>query len=129
MNKDEAIGQNMEQQLTLTMSLLKLLLKKNVFTAEEFNDEILRSISELDQELAKLTKPHGMYTIAELGDGTYQRRCRIQDGVETATNATKEDAVRDLIRDAKWLNWADITEEDIHFEPHIPHSRGYGPGI
>ena len=64
-----------------------------------------------------------MYSIAELGDGTYQRRCRIQDGVEVAKNATKEDAVRDLIRDAKFLNWVEITEEDIHFEYHIPHAR------
>lgn len=53
-SKEELVGENMEQQLTFMVTLLRLLIKKNIFSAEEFNQEVLRSTSELDQEMARL---------------------------------------------------------------------------
>lgn len=62
------------------------------------------------------------YSIIELGNGKFQRCCRIQDGVERAVNNTKEEAICNLIRDAKFMNGMTITAKDIHFECSIPHS-------
>lgn len=62
-----------------------------------------------------------MYSIIELGNGTYQCICRVQDGIERWTEETKEKAVRSLIGGAKAMNGVDITEREIHFEAQIPH--------
>lgn len=53
MSKDELVGEYMQSQLAMTMTILHLLLKKGIFTAEEFNKAVLRTVSDLDQELAK----------------------------------------------------------------------------
>ena len=74
-----------------------------------------------------------MYSIAELDDEEklFQCACRIQDGTEIWVEDTKEKAIYSLIKAAESLNGKTITEEDIYFEPCIPHftSANIGSGI
>ncbi len=68
-----------------------------------------------------------MYSIIELGNGDFQCICRIQDGTERWPEKSKAIAMRSLIGAAKAMNGATITEQDIHFEAHIPHFTSAEP--
>ncbi len=65
-----------------------------------------------------------MYSIIELDDSgkLFQCICRIQDGTEHWAEDSKQKAVHSLVGAAKTMNGTTISESDIHFEPHIPHS-------
>ena len=56
-----------------------------------------------------------MYKIIKQLDGKYLALCRIQDGTERYIHATRDEAIRSLIRDAKVMNGSIIDEFDIEF--------------
>ena len=56
-----------------------------------------------------------MYSIIKQIDGKYGMCCTIQDGVETKVCISKEEAVKTLIKWAKYLNGTVIKRKDIKF--------------